>query len=69
VTNSNASGLAARRQIQVYDDGVLLGTVYQRKTEVFSNIFNGSTIVVKDQAGTTQIDSFVMPAAATPKTY
>jgi hypothetical protein len=69
VTNSNASGLAARRQIQVYDDGVLLGTVYQRKTVVFSNVFNGSTILVKDQPGTTQIDSFVMPAAATPKTY
>ena len=69
VTNANGGGLASRRQIQVYDDGVLVGTVYQRKTVVFSNMYNGSTIVVKDQPGTAQIDSFTMPSAATSKTY
>ncbi len=69
ITNANAGAAAARRQIQVYDDGVLLGTVYQRKSVVFSNVFNGSTIVIKDQPGTTQIDSFTMPSAATAKSY
>jgi len=69
VTNANAGALAGRRQIQVYRDGVLLGTVYQRKSVAFTNIASGAAIVVKDQPGTTQIDSFTMPGAAIPKNY
>jgi hypothetical protein len=68
VTNANTTG-ASHRQILVYRDGLLLGTVYQRKTVAFPGIDSGATIVVKDQIGGTVDAGFAMPASNTSKTY
>ena len=49
VTNLGAS--AARRQLKILRDGVLVGTVYQRKSIAFPNMPDGAAISISDQTG------------------
>jgi hypothetical protein len=51
LTVTNLGANAARKQLQVLRNGVLLGTVYQRKSETFPNIPNGATITINDESG------------------
>jgi len=51
LTVTNLAASTVRRQLQVIRDGVLLGTVYQRKSEAFPNIPDGATITINDQTG------------------
>jgi len=49
LTLTNLGASAARRQLRVLRDGILLGTVYQRKSVAFPNVPDGATITINDQ--------------------
>jgi hypothetical protein len=68
VTITNGNG--ASPYLQVYgNDGLLMGTVYQRQTVVFNNIEQGAPIVVTDQAALNILGNFTMGGAGTSHTY
>jgi general secretion pathway protein G len=50
LTVTNLGAGAARRQLKILRDGVLLGTVYQRKSVAFANVPDGASITINDQA-------------------
>src|SRR5689334_5494581 len=52
LTVTNLAASAARRQLKVFRDGVLLGTVYQRKSVAFPNIPDGAAITINEQTNT-----------------